>query len=139
MKRPQNKLPQLVLITWRDACTYSGWRDAKHAKTETGPAVCESVGWLLENNKETVTIYATKAADPKDPDINSIISIPAAWVTKMQALNVRSGNKIPVLMFRGPKQTSKQQRARAKPAQAVLGGAIIHSGSPSGPRPARDR
>jgi hypothetical protein len=114
--------PQLVLITWRDACTYSGWRDKKTAHRETGPAHCISVGWLLTNSKEQVTIYATKAHDPEDGDINSIISIPAAWVEKMEALNVKSAKKVPVF-FAGEGATKRRSLRRRGVAQAAeLGG-----------------
>ena len=107
-----------LLITWRDACTYSGWRDAKAAKSETVPAQCESVGWLLENSKEQVTIFATKAHDPEDTDINSVISIPASWVTKMEVLKTSKGAKIPVF-FAGEvsganKRGNRRRQLRAK-------------------------
>jgi hypothetical protein len=85
--------PQLVLVTWRDACTYSGWRDRKTAHKETVPAACLSVGWLLASNKKEVIIYATKALDDEDTDVNSLIAIPASWVEKVEALDVKPRSK----------------------------------------------
>ena len=121
-KKPHEE-PQLVLITWRDACTYSGWRDKKTAYKETGPAHCLSVGWLLTNDKKQVTIFATRAHDPEDGDINSIISIPAAWVEKMEVLNVRSAKPIPVFFAgEGAARARRSLRRRGIEHAAELGG-----------------
>jgi hypothetical protein len=126
LNKPADQEPELVMITWRDACTYSGWRDRKTAHKETGPAHCVSVGWLLTNTKEEVTIYATRAHDPDDPDINSIISIPAAWVEKMERLNVKSAKRIPVFFAgeKGAKLALEVEAPGAHVRQGTLGDAL---------------
>jgi hypothetical protein len=119
----KSEQPPLVLITWHDACTYSGWRSVKTARKETGPAACLSVGWLLTNTKEEVTIYATRAQDPEDEDINSIISIPALWVERMEVLDVKPTKKTIPVFFAGEGAARKRSlRGRRIHAEAVLGG-----------------
>jgi len=50
---------QLVIVTWYDALEVPGWRSVGQAKLDT-PGIFESVGYLVENTKEFITISISK-------------------------------------------------------------------------------
>lgn len=50
------KEPKYVLLKWLDSATTLGWQGID----EQGPAKIESIGWLVHDAKETLTISTSK-------------------------------------------------------------------------------
>jgi hypothetical protein len=48
----------LLLIEWVDAHSGKGWQELEDMRERNGPLHCRSVGWLISQNQEYVTIAA---------------------------------------------------------------------------------
>ncbi len=72
---------RITLIRWRDATYASGW----HFKSEipTGPALVESVGWLIAETDEAVTLALSVSTDA----IGHISVIPKSGIVDRFQLN----------------------------------------------------
>lgn len=54
----KNEFPYpLVLIYWEDITSHSQWEEISEIK-KSKTAICCSVGWLVESNKDTTVIMA---------------------------------------------------------------------------------
>lgn len=57
-KRNKKQFPYpLVLIYWEDITSHSQWEEISEIK-KSKTAICCSVGWLVESNKDTVVIMS---------------------------------------------------------------------------------
>lgn len=84
------RLP-IVMVEWIDACSLeNGWNDMKDAKEEK-PAAVHSVGFLIANTKDRVTVVASH--DASNETVNGGITIPKGWVVKITPLSPHSRSK----------------------------------------------
>jgi len=65
-----------VLVTWRDAFTHTGWEDADISAEDASAVYCESVGYLLHQNKTDIVLAQTIGGD----QVNGRITIPRDWI-----------------------------------------------------------
>lgn len=65
-----------VLVTWIDAVTSHGWESAAAAAGDSASEKCESIGYLLRQNKEEIVLAQTVSGN----DINGRITIPKVWI-----------------------------------------------------------
>ena len=73
---------QLVLIEWYDSHYIPGWhREPPMQK----PLVCKSVGWLLYESKEAMTI-ASHITQEDDPQRSGEMTIPRGAIVKVTKL-----------------------------------------------------
>jgi len=77
----------LVKITWLDATDIeTGWHTFSEIKDKTLAAV-ESVGWVLEETNEKITLIG--CLDMYDENAGRGIIIPRPWITKREELTVK--------------------------------------------------
>ena len=74
---------KLVIIEWLDAQSMAdgGWQRRKDVEKLT-PAVVKSVGWILEETKDHVTLIAHDG----DTEVGGDFSIPKACIKKRRVL-----------------------------------------------------
>ena len=69
------------MVEWFDACFRGGWKDSSHTFC-TLPVI--SLGFLVENTKDSITLLQTKQVD--EIYFSDSITIPKTWVIKMKAI-----------------------------------------------------
>lgn len=81
------KKPKLVLVEWVDSHYSHGWKNVEEFKDLAKNIHCESVGWLLQENKRVVVIvpHLTRDDDELLQGTGEMI-IPRCAVTKMTVL-----------------------------------------------------
>lgn len=84
MRQVKNKFPlnKIVLISWRDASSRSMW-GSREEYLEHEPMEILTVGFLLKQDKKSITVVASQA---EDSDLHQAIAIPRDWVTKIKVL-----------------------------------------------------
>lgn len=76
---------RLVLIEWDDATQpTSEWTEVDHI--DDGPAVCQSVGWVLKKGARTIVLAANQTNDP--PQASGVIRIPTSAIRRMVDLKL---------------------------------------------------
>lgn len=78
--------PRFVEVEWIDAISVATWRAPDEMPRVTQ---CISRGWLIVDEKEQVTLAATR--QPINGDLGEIISIPRGMVKRMRRLKVSYG------------------------------------------------
>jgi hypothetical protein len=76
----------LVRVTWLDSSGPSGWN---RLKSVIGPfdLTCESVGWLMEDTPDRVTLCAHVAiSDPDNPIVDGVMTIPKCAIKRRKVL-----------------------------------------------------
>ena len=72
-----------VEVYWLDACGYAQWaKTAIHS--DSSPAGCSSVGYLLKSDKECVVLALNR--DHKNDNVDSSMCIPRGMVKSMRRL-----------------------------------------------------
>ncbi len=77
---------RLVWIKWVDSSSWAGWRDReKFIKEELlkDDLVCESVGWVIHEDRETVTIVKDRASCGS---ISDVMRIPRKAILEIQEI-----------------------------------------------------
>jgi hypothetical protein len=75
---------RLVLVEWDDATQpTSEWVEIEHV--DDGPAVCQSVGWVLKKTARTLILAANQTNEP--PQVSGVIRIPTSAIRRMVDLN----------------------------------------------------
>ena len=81
------KIP-MVRVTWVDARdTETGWLDIKEV-LNAPLAMCQEVGWMVNNNNNKVIIMRSYSKDKEDISGGGAIAIPKGWITKIEYLEV---------------------------------------------------
>ena len=84
-KRSKQEYP-LVEINWCDAATYgAGWQSIEVHRDNAKPINAKSAGYLIEANKNHVTIVQTITQD-NDGRATDPLSIPRIWVKQIRYL-----------------------------------------------------
>ena len=91
-------LRKVVVVYWNDAASCDGW-DSFSSYEQHTPMKCRTSGFLLESNKNYVTIISTESVHRQ---LNQAMSIPRAWVTRIQY--------IPDLLEEPKKKTSGKKK-----------------------------
>ena len=78
----RKKKIRLVHVTWVDSSSSRGWRSLEDFKQEE-MLVCESIGWLLDRNRERILIAGTRC---DNDDWAERHTIPMACVKKIRRL-----------------------------------------------------
>lgn len=73
----------LVVIQWSDIKSSAGWEYEENAKQDK-PAICISIGWLLEKNRTNIVI----ASDFGEGEWGSRTTIPRGVITAMQIVKL---------------------------------------------------
>jgi hypothetical protein len=68
---------RLVSVKWDDATGFSRWHPREQVEALT-PFSCESVGWIIKETKETLTLAATR--DLSEGQLNDVNLIPKSMV-----------------------------------------------------------
>lgn len=79
--------PKLVAIHWLDAASVSSWQDPDDHGLTAHPAI--SVGWLVHEDKVSVTISSTICFDPDNEgkyQINGAMTIPRGMIVKQRVM-----------------------------------------------------
>tara|TARA_R100001086_G_scaffold211403_1_gene127359 strand:+ start:417 stop:671 length:255 start_codon:yes stop_codon:yes gene_type:complete len=80
----------LVMITWLDATDIeTGWTALQDIKDKKLASV-ESIGWLVEENAEKMTLIA--CLDETDQNGGRGVVIPKPWIVKRKKLEVCQEN-----------------------------------------------
>lgn len=82
---------RLVLVEWLDAVggTRGGWKSASDAGRDL-PAKCRSVGWVIHEDDERITIAPHFA---HDRDVDGEITIPRDWAQSILELVEKPSRK----------------------------------------------
>jgi hypothetical protein len=76
---------KLVLLHWKDAVTPTqGWTDINELETEL--AECVSVGFVVEENNETITIVSHMTGDKEGTDIDGSLVLDKSWIKHREDL-----------------------------------------------------
>ncbi len=76
---------KLVLLHWKDAVTPTqGWTDINELETEL--AECVSVGFVVEENDETITIVSHMTGDKEGTDIDGSLVLDKSWIKHREDL-----------------------------------------------------
>ena len=76
---------KLVLLHWKDAVTPTqGWTDINELQTEL--AECVSVGFVVEENDQTITIVSHVTGDNEGTDIDGSLVLDKSWIIEKQNL-----------------------------------------------------
>ena len=74
-----------VLLHWKDAVTPTqGWTDINELETEL--AECVSVGFVVEENNETITIVSHMTGDNEGTDIDGSLVLDKSWIKHREDL-----------------------------------------------------
>jgi len=65
---------KLVIIEWNDASSFDAWADMEAAIRKNVPTLCRTVGWVVAESKEAITVVATTADDKVTGDMTIIKS-----------------------------------------------------------------
>ena len=89
------KKPKLIYVKWRDSCgVSSSWEDLKDAGIENDNdsdiCICESVGWLIDENKHLIKIFSniTIRRDKIDEEVSGSMTIPKGCIIKRKILKI---------------------------------------------------
>lgn len=74
---------RMVKVTWHDASSHVGWMDRKNAAVYS-PYVCESIGFLLRNDRSAVVLSMNKNAQTNK--FGDTIDIPRGMVRSIKTL-----------------------------------------------------
>ena len=77
--------PKVYLVDWIDSTVDDKWREA----VPLTPARCQSIGYLLENNKTYVTLALSRDKDPSYTPFGMRISIPAGAIVQKRRINLK--------------------------------------------------
>lgn len=86
----KDKLPQhIVVITWKDIVSKADWVGTiSEIKEELEPALCVSVGWIVHNTQEHITIADSFIKE--DHTFGGVTTIPHAVVLDIFELDSES-------------------------------------------------
>lgn len=79
----------MILIEWTDAESIDEW--TQKSEIDHGSALIKSVGWILNENKKTVTLALNY--DTKNDAYSCIIKLPIKMITKRSILHEQRRNK----------------------------------------------
>jgi len=82
---------KLLFVEWLDAASESepGWKALE--SIDPNPVVCWSVGWLLHENTDAITIASSVNAEHFDGDV----TIPKSWIRRQVELKMPRSKKAP--------------------------------------------
>jgi len=72
---------KLIYIEWYDACSSSGWNSPD--KLDYTALLVKTVGWLLKEEKNTISIVHSNA---ENHDVMGLVTIPKGWIKKRKYL-----------------------------------------------------
>lgn len=81
----------VVKIEWIDAEAESGWKTHKEASDLNTGDPCTTIGFLVRKptrSKPDYIIASTLAKVDNEPNVNSIMKIPKAWIKSVIILEV---------------------------------------------------
>lgn len=80
-------MDRLVSVKWEDATGVSRWQSREYAEALI-PYQCESVGWIIKDTKDVLTLAATR--DLVEGQLNDVNLIPKAMVREIIDLNPKA-------------------------------------------------
>ena len=84
--RPLRAPRQPVLVRWLDIVTYAGWNEDLVEEGKDQPAEFLTVGYIVNNTKEKLTISDTANA------IGNITTFPKGCVLEITELQIKTGD-----------------------------------------------
>lgn len=75
---------QAVIVDWVDSAGMAGWHH-RHDWAEHTVAKCRSIGWLLADTKEQITIALNHDRD--GGGIGEVMAIPRVAIKRLRKLN----------------------------------------------------
>lgn len=79
----QDRYP-IERVVWLDAASVQGWASAGEIDQEASPKLCVSVGYVVKNNKDYISLAQTYSVEAGG--IADVISIPASMIRDRRAL-----------------------------------------------------
>lgn len=70
---------KVTVIDWVDIVVYGGWR-----KDYEKPAVCRSVGYIVEETDTHIVLAATVGGEGEAREWNQCVTIPKGCITKVE-------------------------------------------------------
>lgn len=71
---------KVVRVLWRDIVTSHGWQE----DTKLDPASCETVGFLVGEDLDTLVVASTVGVDEDHKEYNSLCAIPRGCVRSVE-------------------------------------------------------
>lgn len=84
MAKAKKQVRKLVVVTWGDAWSTSGWQDSSYARERCKSETIYSVGWLCSQNKEG--IFLSARIDPEFDNIGNNCFIPRGMIHKIETI-----------------------------------------------------
>jgi hypothetical protein len=87
---------KLVLIEWLDSASGSGWRSLDTIKSQPGALFCSSVGWVVDEAEEYVSLVSHLAREPKQDTPHQgcgDMTIPRPAIQRVVDLTTESPNR----------------------------------------------
>lgn len=81
--------PDILLVEWIDSCGSSGWRPLADIQQE--PSRCQTVGWLVSENKEALTLALNRAENHDNVPFGETICIPKIAIKRRTTLRRGKG------------------------------------------------
>lgn len=76
------ELPKTVLVEWLDSTSRSGWQPSEPKAFTKEDLVCSTLGYLIHEDANLLSIAATITPDGKNWQHHSPISIPKVAIVK---------------------------------------------------------
>ena len=68
---------KVVIVDWLDSQSYRGWQ---HQNEGFEPARCRSIGFVVREDKKSLTLTTSRALD--NPDVMDPLTIPKGAITR---------------------------------------------------------
>jgi len=77
---------KILKIDWIDSASEHGWLSTQEIKELEGVAKCQTVGYLVKETKELISIAQNRSTDNTHYPFGEIITIPKVAVIKRREL-----------------------------------------------------
>ena len=73
----------LVLVTWYDAHSETGWFEPQEALDKHNPMTCWNVGWVVKKDKDGITLSPSVASDG---GLGDVMFIPRGMIRQVTVI-----------------------------------------------------
>ena len=81
------KRDRAVIVTWVDSMGAGGWNDSEETR-RAGPSTCRTVGWLVKDEPDAMTLALSKCDTESAAPWASLISIPRCSIKRVRRVEV---------------------------------------------------
>jgi hypothetical protein len=84
---PKQEPLKIIFIEWLDSCGSSGWRPL--AEIQTSPALCQSVGFLVAETKDAITVALNRTRSDGNVPFGECMAIPKIAIKRKKVISLR--------------------------------------------------